>query len=297
MISPRYNSRRRFYPVHSLDGKNNCKPFHRIEPDGSVTERVFLNVPDSRLREEIVLVHFLRSYVRWIYQELVDIRVLARDAPWDFLIEMNTGDRFNIEVVSIADSIQLHMNNKREEALDKVASSKTIPLSRLKKLNSYFPNAETSNAIIKMEETGIDKNAEVENPWYNPTKRIIASYLPPPDGSLFELIESALASKTAKLHSGMENTILIIDNRTSAYDIEDFRKAEQRFDELRVRNPFREVWFYTGYYSDDDGNNAEWSLVPILVTSEIMNKLESGMKRDGLEPNEDGIVFGKMGDA
>ena len=30
--------------------------------------------------------------------------------------------------------------------------------------------------------------------------------------------------------------------------------------------PFREVWFYAGYYSDNDGNNAEFSFSPLKVT-------------------------------
>ena len=38
-----------FHPTGSLDGKQNYKKLLRIERDGSVVERIFLDVPDTEL--------------------------------------------------------------------------------------------------------------------------------------------------------------------------------------------------------------------------------------------------------
>ena len=29
--------------------------------------------------------------------------------------------------------------------------------------------------------------------------------------------------------------------------------------------PFKEVWLYTGYYSDNDGSNSEYTLIPLKI--------------------------------
>src|SRR5688572_6743111 len=100
-IHPDGKLRKGFYPLSSLDGKHNYKRNMRIERDGKVTESVFLHVPDQRIREEIIFLHFMQNYGRWIIQEVVGINILSRDSPWDFEIETSRGDSLNIEIVSI----------------------------------------------------------------------------------------------------------------------------------------------------------------------------------------------------
>lgn len=282
---PPWRQRRGFFPIKSPEGKLNCKPHFRIERDGTAVQSVFLNVPDLRIREYIICIHFLRSYVRWVLQETIGFNILSRDLPWDFAIGMSNGTKVNIEIVSIADNEQLFKNNKREEELDVVANMKKISRRRLDKINRLFS---TEKIVGNNYEEGID------NPWYTHGKRVVVSHVPPPDGDLFQLLERTIASKASKPHMDKRKTILIVDNRTSAFDINDFHEAASRFSKLKSKCPFREVWFYTGYYSDNDGCSAEWSLAPVLVSNRTAKRMRSNMALLGSEPDQDGIVYGDM---
>ncbi len=201
------------------------------------------------------------------------------------------GEEFNVEIVSIAESEQLHIINKREEFLDTISNEPVIPLSKLKKANNSFPSTETSNLIKKLDHDGAAKNHPVTNPWHGQEKRILLSSFPEPEFGLYNLLSKALASKANKPHAHKDNTYLVIDNRSCAFDIDDFHDASERFNSLKLENPFKEVWFYTGYYSDNDGNNAEWSLAPILAPSQTLEKMAVDFERRGLIPNDLGLVF------
>jgi len=88
---------------------------------------------------------------------------------------------------------------------------------------------------------------------------------------------------------------LVIDNRASTFDISDYHIAGNRFDELSNDNKFRDIWFYTGFYSDDDGSNAEWSVCPILLSEETNRKMEHIQSKADITPDEDGIVYSSVG--
>jgi hypothetical protein len=294
---PWLNTRKGFYPIHSIDGKENCKTHFRINRDGSVVQSIFLNIPNSRLREKIIFIHFIRSYVRWVIQDIVGLNIINRDEPWDFEVQLSNGDQFNLEIISIADNDQNFIINRREEGIDKVAHLPTIPLSQLKKISANFPTEDIEKIIKAFELAGLGKNDSVENPWFGEGKRILISNLPEPCGSLYALIEAALRAKANKPHTDKGQTFVIIDNRTSAFDIDDFHHATAHFEDFYSWNPFREVWFYTGYYSDNAGNNAEWSLAPILAPDETFIRLSHTIETDGLEPDQNGIIYSKMGKA
>jgi len=91
--------------------------------------------------------------------------------------------------------------------------------------------------------------------------------------SLLEHLANAIASKAQKNNEGKENTILIIDNRSTSFELEDLRVALSDVEKLRSISVFKQVWFYTGYYSDPDGGNAEWSLCPVLLPRHIEERL------------------------
>lgn len=295
-IHPEGKLRRGFYPLSSLVDKHNYKSNMRIERDGSVTESVFLFLPDQRIREEIIFLHFMQNYGRWIIQEAVGVSIMSRDSPWDFQLETSRGDSLNIEVVSIADSKNLYENNKREEALINISNRKTIPLSYLRKIARNFPDPKTDEQIRQSELSSEDENTEVENPWFSKGgSKILLSVVPSINKKLDEFIFEAIESKAKKSHTGKEKTILIIDNRTSAFDVDDFHASLISIDRFKEVSPFREVWFYTGYYSDNDGGNSECSFSPILLSGEIWDIFNKKLASDGLIPNEDGLVFTTSG--
>lgn len=255
-----------FYPVSGLDDKNNYKRFSRIERDGSIVERVFLDVPDPSERELLICMHYLRHIARHFLKEDVGLNILARDNPWDFSLELSTGDVFYVEITSIADMSKHFSINKSEERLNKWRSENLIPLHELEKLNWLFPDKGVEELVSTYKESGISDGDYVENPFRGEGTYIFLSSMPETSVSLEELIKDAIAKKERKGHSHKEKTVLIIDNRTSLFEISDYVMAANSLSEYCNSLPFPEIWFYTGYCSDNDGNNAEFSFAPLKVT-------------------------------
>lgn len=86
--------------------------------------------------------------------------------------------------------------------------------------------------------------------------------------------------------------MLILDNRTTHFDLGDFRDAVEAIHLTKSERVFAEVWFYTGYYSEFDGSDAEWSLVPLAAPAAITNRLSRTLAEEGLQPNAAGVVHG-----
>lgn len=251
-----------FSPIASLDGKNNYKLYFRIDRDGSLLQKVFLEVNDSRLREEIIAIHYLRFLSEIIIGTDMTINIVARDAPWDFKILLNNKFHFNIEITSIADNKEHFENFSREERFARAALEENISLYELKKINSLLPSDEITRIVSSYEQQGIAESAEIKNPIYE-AQRIFVSTMPDVLEPLSVVVKEIVLKKISKNHAEKENTVIIIDNRTSKFELSDYH---QTFNELRVffdETPFKEIWFYTGYYSDNDGNNAEYSFLPL----------------------------------
>jgi hypothetical protein len=256
-----------FYPVSSLDGKNNFKEFKRIERDGSIIERVFLDISDPSKREEIICLHYLRHIGRHFYDESFGVNILSRDCPWDFKVELSLGHTFNLEITSIADMNEHFIINKREERFNQWKYEHEIPLHELDKLNRLFPNDTTKRIIDSLYASGKSENDMVKNPIKGCETNLFLSNMPETNESLKNIIENVIQKKEEKNHSEKETTVLVIDNRTSIFELSDFHVAARELSVYCESLPFPEIWFYTGYCSDNDGNNAEFSFAPIKVTN------------------------------
>lgn len=278
-----------FSPVEDPHGKPNSKRFYRIEPDGSVTERVYLHVPDIRERERLVCIHYLRHLVRHFIAADVGVRVLSRDDPWDFRIELSTGDLFNIEVTAIADNPQQFEINKREERLATYLGKEQISLRDLRKLVSWFPDPNLDAFLQEKAVSGYGLDQLVDNPLSTEEMRIFLSVLCEPIQSLENQLRKAIDTKTAKPHAEKNKTVLIIDNRTSAFDAPDYFQATVSLRTYLQVTPFAEIWFYTGYYSDTSGNAAEFSFAPLKISEEQERVLEKMIEHR--PPDEHGRVI------
>lgn len=260
--------RSEFYPVGSLDDKRNFKRLFRIERDGSIRETVHLDVPDISHREQLICLHYLRHLVRHFLRADTGIIMAGRDCPWDFRIELSTGEEFFLEVTSIADNPQHFEINKREERFKRWISEELIPVHELTKLADLFPTEELTRVVRTYSQEQRAKSELVPNPLRAAGSRIFVSRMPGAEHSLADEIRAAVEKKVNKKHAGKDATVLIVDNRTSLFDLVDYRSAASELAPLWSEVPFPEVWFYTGYYSDDDGNRAEFSFAPLKVTPE-----------------------------
>ena len=278
-----------FHPKCDLKDKNNYKPYYRILRDGTVTERILLDVPDIELREQLICFHFLKNHVQMFCKEDVGFNILSRDKPWDFGIKLSNKENFNIEITSIAENAGLFEKIKREERLVNSSVKKEIPFHELKKLNSLFPSKDITSLITELESKKISKKEDVENPYYGKNTNLFLSSDYYDKEPIQNLIRAAIESKEAKKHSEKENTILVIDNRTLTYEYEDLHKASEKLSEFYGSCSFKEIWFYTGYCTNNDGNYAEFSLGPLKLPEDKWNILIE--QQNDTPPDKNGIIY------
>lgn len=279
------------YPAKPTEGKNNFKRTYRINRDGAIREVIRLRVLDERLREEIIFTHFLSSYTRWILREDTTVRIHGRDAPWDFSAEVGCGDVLNVEITAIAGDDSEFKAMTREDRLGRIVRNAKIPLSLLKKLHKDFPHERAQEIIGAARACGAERNVEVENPWFGTNEPLYVRYSSPASKTLVECLTTAIVTKAAKRHSNKAGTVLVIDNRSTDFELPELREAAPSFDRLAGKNPFKDVWLYTGYYSDFDGSNAEWALTPVLLSATTLRRFEEALELSGQTPNEAGIIY------
>lgn len=224
------------------------------------------------MREDIILKHYLKFYSNLIKEEF-GVNIISRDNPWDYFIKLSNGKEFNLEIVSISNNREQFIINSSEERFLGKSYDECIPCHELQKLNTLFPSEKVTLLINEFKLKDIDKNENVKNPYFDDKKNIFLSSLPEVETTLFKLIENAINSKQNKKHSGKEKTIIIIDNRTSAFSLDEFFKVQEDISEIIENSSFPEIWFYTGYCSDNDGNNGEFSFAPLKCTQDVIDKI------------------------
>lgn len=275
-----------FFPTTDPSNKPNCKLFYRVERDGSVTKRAFLDVPNVYERERLIAMHYLRHMIKHFWKTDIALRELGRDDPWDFTMELSSGVSFNIEVTSVADSTAHFKINKSEERFAACLSHERIPLHELSWLAKSFTGSELSELVEAYYARGVQANEMVDNPLKRSESRIFLSSMSDPEESLEDQLRAVIEKKVKKRHGGKDRTVLIIDNRTSAYDVVDYVGAAKALRQYLASLPFPEVWFYTGYFSDHSGSHAEFSFSPLKVTDEQALVLESMANEAGVSDGD-----------
>lgn len=278
-----------FHPINDLEDKSNFKIYTRIERDGTTIDRVFLDIPIIELREEVICLHYLKKNSEWFRKEPTTYTIVSRDKPWDFRVEINTGDYFNVEITSISDDKMMFEKLKREERVALKKHLDKIPLHEVIKLNGFFPTDSITNLIEDLKKNGVSNKELINNPYKENAPRVFLSSIDEELKPLEYKLKEAIQKKEDKKHLDKKDTVLIIDNRTLTCEIEDLFTAISKLEPFLINCSFKEIWFYTGYYSDLDGERAEYSLSPIILDeyqAEVIQKLTETNK-----PNDNGIVF------
>lgn len=271
-----------FYPECDLENKNNYKRVFYIKRDGSIMEKVVLDVIDPSHRETLVFTHYLRHLARNFCKTDIGINLKSRDNPWDFQIETSGNSTFNIEITSIAESYKVFNNHSSEERYTKWKQKKDIPLHELIKLGKLFPSDGINSVVQEFMQAGIDNNDLVLNPLCSNKSSFFISNLPSQVITAEKMLLDSISKKAAKKHKGKDQTVIIIDNRTISLEMDDFYSALPIISDYCESLDFPEIWLYTGHCSDDDGNNADFSFIPIKVR-EYQEKILSLMaeQREG----------------
>lgn len=253
-----------FSPIDESVERKNCKTTIVIGRDGKATERVRLTVSDPARREELILRHYIRHYANAFGSLPVGVNIWGRDNPWDFDVELNDEYRFFVEVTALGDSEFQFEREKREERLANESMKPEIRLRDLRKVHKMFSLDDIDDFIKTYSKEPAD--LKVANPLYgDPSKRVITGQIRRPDARLADKIVAAIDAKAAKTHDGKEKTVLILDYRTNFPTKEGLLRAMAELPAYFAASPFPEIWLYHGYFSDDDGNNAEFSFAPLKL--------------------------------
>lgn len=268
-----------FYPINTLKGKKNFRITYRINRDGTIIELIQLQVSNIYLREEIIHKHYL-SLVKRNFDKFKNILFVSRDMPWDFTYRDNTNNsEFNIEITSISENDWKFEKMKREEKMLEVCKQEYITIKELQKYLLWIGEE------IDAKYEKYTKEELVPNPFYNSYPKIYVSQSHKEDKSIEELIIDAIERKNKKNHDNKDQTILIIDNRNIIFGIEELKEAVIKLFEDLQKNPFPEIYFYNGYYSEDDGSNAEYSFIPFKLPDSMWGRLTN------LRTNNQDIIY------
>ena len=246
------------------------------------------------LREQIIFQHYISYLVRHFLRPdtSVGMNIVSRDKPWDFSVELSTNDAFNVEITSIADNRWLFEKNTREEKLAVVSGEDKIDFRQLKKLNQWFGDEKVTSLIESLTKDSVSNGSQVENPYFKQGFTIFLSDTKNEDKDLAEMMLEAIRKKKEKKHDDKEKTVLILDNRTSRFQTDDLWDAMEQVDNELQDAPFPEIYFYTGYYSDNDGSNAEYSFTPLKLSKVRKDQLEEELKSGRLRLDEEtGIAY------
>jgi len=261
-----------FNPVQGLDNKNNYQEFILVEKKGKTKTRIILFITNIEIREQVICNQFLSRYVQLFLEEPTGVKFISRDKPWDFELELSNSEKLIIEITSIADEIDLFKTFKYQERITEKSNYEQIEFHELIKLNNLFPDPEIEELIKTYEEQKISKDELVLNPNYG-KKFVFHSSINEDLETFDKLIKEAIDKKVNKNHSKKEEVILIVDNRTVTYELDDIMNYLDNLGDYFVNLPFKEVWLYTGYYSDLDGSNAEFSFAPLKLEEKKLEKL------------------------
>lgn len=245
-----------FQPIQAtVQGKPNSRLLVRIEQDGSTLSLIRLHVADHRVREEIICMHFLREYLPLKYERDCGVNILSRDCPWDFEVEIESGEYFNIEITSISDNKNLFELESAERELTFAKSNNHIHPRKILKLNKLFPHT-----LLPVNDN--DVSLSLKNPYFE--KNVITiSTLPPPIATYGSLISEVVSAKANKNHKGKANTILIIDDQTTAFTRDVIISSLKS---IELDDSFKEIWIYIGYWGSATGDG-EYTLISCLLDS------------------------------
>ncbi|UIK04761.1 hypothetical protein [Neorhizobium galegae] len=255
-----------YAPKLNLEGKQNFTRHVYIDEDGGIREVVRMNVLDDRHREDIVAFHFSRQYAEIHYRDQIEppqFYVVGRDCPWDFEYVMHDGTTFYLEICRIAEKKLLKLMRAENDCVI-LLHQKELRGYEVLKVEKHFPGtipAEIAESI----KTKSDKQRHFS---LGDEDRVPQLFLRPPLNPNIDLeleIRTAIQKKAAKRHRGKERTILVLDNLTTHSEPNDIFNAVENLQDFLDDCPFPSIWIYTGYYSDDQGFDCEYSLTPIKL--------------------------------
>ena len=253
----------------------NCKIWYWIGRDGKTKEKVMLSFRDGKKREEIIAYHF-RCFYKGAYGFDLPSKLIERDSPHDFTFSSNSGEKLFLEIVAVSDADSGFKKQSNQIKLDKILDS--VGFSTIAILPHNTNNKELKEAVQKLNSTPIIQNINDElsklyEELFISKKPVIRRIndkarqrLTLTDGEnppLEKIIHNAIKYKENKKYPKAQGMVLIVDEQLIQYSVKDFEKACVNLLTKFGKYTFKEIFVYSGRYSNNDGNEASFSFYPI----------------------------------
>lgn len=259
---------------------------------GEQFQRPMLHIQDKRMREEIIAAHY-RAAMHFNGVHLPET-LIARDSPHDFTFEDPDGKLMLLEITSFSDHSSnwtlVEAERRLMEALSRagIANSSIAILPygmSMRSITSIIHKVRDLPLIAGVDDTWLrERMAEASN-----TRQPSVFLLPDSAGKrlnllfnkrrpLSELVVAAIEAKVAKGYAQAEEMVLIVDEQSMQHSQSDLNNAWDELIALSQCYPFREIYLYSGQYTNDDGRAAEFDLFPLksAIDEHVRAVLERG---------------------
>jgi hypothetical protein len=81
-----------------------------------------------------------------------------------------------------------------------------------------------------------------------------------------DVVREAIDIKVSKAYARTSDMVLIVDEQSTQHSQADFRNAWDQLIASDQNYPFREIYLYSGSYSNEDGRGAEFDLYPLKAS-------------------------------
>lgn len=265
---------------------SNSKTWFTVDNEGSVSKKIMLNLEDKRRREEIIVEH-LRAFYKRIYGVDLPALLVERDSPHDFTFESDSGKKFYLEIISISNSNAGFKKQSNELKLNKLLEKNGISNSTIailpqnttsKELKGLISNINSSPLLQTNNKKGLEKLFKEA---LSTKKSVLRKFrdrkgkrLTFVDGEtvqLEQIVRKAILEKAKKGYKNIESMVLVIDDQITEHGREDFEKDLPSIIRKNQKNPFKEIFIYSGFYSNRSSLSAEFVFYP--VKSQLDSKI------------------------
>lgn len=253
----------------------NYRRWLTIERDGTSKEKLILSLQDKRRREEIIAYHFQKFY-QDAYSVTLPSSVIERDNPHDFTFANVNNQKLYLEIVSVGDTSEGFRKHSHHAKLEELLKDEPLSIIAAIPWNSRKKDIETAVEDMKIRppiNDFVNGPVGVFNERLTAQKPIIRRFAATQKKRIFltdgvndpivKIINASIKNKEAMPYKNIDDMTLIVDDQLIMYDRKDIARAQIDLVFANKKSSFKEIFLYSGYYTNEDGNNAEFTIWPI----------------------------------
>lgn len=242
-----------------------------------MSHKPLLTLKDKHLREDIVEKHF-RLFYKTTYGVDLPSKLVGRDCPYDFKFESvsTPSERYRLEIVSLKESETSHQQQSVQRILREMLaaephavvailfhnlSTKDLP-KLVKQMKAVEPIAPYPTLADDLFREAMARSTSIVRRLVPVTGKQ-AFVTAGENLHVTDAISAAVAFKEAKNYQHVAEMTLIVDDQAIEYSRELIEKELRGLALRHQSSPFKEIFIYSGAYSDDNATGSAFSILPI----------------------------------